>query len=231
MSSVRSGKTATLTAQKNSNEQAAEDPTAKNLPSSASKKRKAQDDPEDDKENVDPPSTPPPASSKVENKQYERTPGRVGPIKSEDFSLKPDIKPFKGPPGKKVRKTAWEKNQEYVQFALENEGHCFHELYKCFKKGPQGSPTYDKAGFELDYEKVARWMEPKPYNKASMMKNMDRSINRMRDDERRMAEIFFEKGEAPANPEYSIGASYWKDRVSKDLGVPWHKIEVGHFEE
>ncbi len=46
-----------------------------------------------------------------------------------------------------------------------------------------------------------------------------------------MAEIFFEKGEAPADAEHSMGVDYWKDRVSKDLNVPWHKIEVKHFEE
>ena len=106
-----------------------------------------------------------------------------------------------------------------------------HRLYVCFKKGPKGSPTYDKSGFQLDYEKVAYWMEPKSYNKASMMRNMDRSIDKRCADEKRMAEIFFEKGEAPANLKYSNNADYWKDRVSKDLGGPWHKIEVEHFEE
>jgi len=131
MVSLRSGKTATtLTARKTSNKQAAKALKTKQQPP-ASKKRKAQDDPAEDKENIDPPSTPPPAASKVEETQHERTPGRVGPIKSDDFSLEPDIKPFKGPPGKKVRKTAWEKDQEYRRFALENEGHCFHEYVSC----------------------------------------------------------------------------------------------------
>lgn len=57
----------------------------------------------------------------------EHTPGRDGPIKEERRSASPDIKPFKGPPGKKVRKTAHEKNEEYKQFIRENEGHMFHE--------------------------------------------------------------------------------------------------------
>jgi hypothetical protein len=60
---------------------------------------------------------------------------------------------------------------------------------------------------------------------------MDRSIGKMCAVERRMAEILFENGEAPANPKYSNNADYWKDRASKDLGLPWHKIEVRHFEE
>jgi len=104
------------------------------------KKRKAENEvpEEDNKENVERPSTPPPTASKVSTtplndselahlSSYERTPGRVGPIKEEKFDVKPDIKPFKGPPGKKVRKTAWEKEEEYKQFALENEDHVFHE--------------------------------------------------------------------------------------------------------
>jgi len=104
-----------------------------------SKKRKAENEAQEDhnEENLHRPSTPP-AASKVWSPQpgeselahlpsYERTPGRVGPIKTVNFDIKPDIKPFKGPPGKKVRKTAWEKDQEYKQFVRENEGHVFHQ--------------------------------------------------------------------------------------------------------
>jgi hypothetical protein len=90
-------------------------------------KNEAQEPPptEENKENVDPPSTPPPVESKVD--QRETTPGRVGPIKCLPSPANPDIKPFKGPPGKKVRKTWYEKEQEYKQFIRENEGHPFHE--------------------------------------------------------------------------------------------------------
>lgn len=41
----------------------------------------------------------------------------------------PDIKPFKGEPGHKVRKTAHEKNEEYKQHIRDNEGHTFHQIY------------------------------------------------------------------------------------------------------
>jgi hypothetical protein len=58
---------------------------------------------------------------------YERTPGRVGPIKPEDRNCRQSIEPFKGPKGKKVRKTAWEKDEEFKQFAREHESHPFHE--------------------------------------------------------------------------------------------------------
>ena len=90
-------------------------------------KNEAQQPPpaEGNKENVNPPSTPPPAKSKVD--QHETTPGRVGPIKCIPSPDNPDIKAFKGPPGKKVRKTWYEKEEEYKQFIRENEGHYFHE--------------------------------------------------------------------------------------------------------
>jgi hypothetical protein len=61
---------------------------------------------EEDKENAAPPTTP---SSKSKNtfglSRHKKTPGRDGPIKIEQDCPSPDIKPFKGPPGKKVRKT------------------------------------------------------------------------------------------------------------------------------
>lgn len=96
----------------------------------ASKKRKAEDEipVEENKENVGRPSTPPLNDSELAHlPSYERTPGRVGPIKRENFNLEPNIQPFKGPKGKKVRKTAWEKDEEYKQFARDNKEHPFHE--------------------------------------------------------------------------------------------------------
>lgn len=54
----------------------------------------------------------------------------------------------------------------------------------------------------------------------------------MKTESEQMAEIFFEKGEAPTDSfKLSLGKDYWKDRVSKDLNVPWHKITVEHFKE
>jgi hypothetical protein len=89
------------------------------------KKRKAEDLSlaEFDKENLNPPSTPPPPE---QSKEHEKTTGRVGPVIRISFSPSPDIKPFKGPPGKKVRKTRAEKNEEYKQFIREHENHPFH---------------------------------------------------------------------------------------------------------
>jgi hypothetical protein len=105
-----------------------------------------------------------------------------------------------------------------------------HRLYVCFDKGPNGSPTYDKSGFELDYYKVADWMKPKGYNKRAMVSGMERALEKRKRDEKRMGEIFFVKGEAPENPSCDA-VDHWKDRVSKDLNVPWHRIGLEYFEE
>jgi hypothetical protein len=175
-------------------------------------------------EEVERPKTPPPAKPA----RNEKTPGRVGPIKSTLFP-KYDIAPFKGPKGKKVRKTHQEKEEEYAERVLNDPDHCFHELHVCFKKGPNGSPTYDKAGFELDYDKVAHWMKPQAYNKSKIMNSMNRAVNRAEDEKKRMAVMFFEPGAAPEG--HGLDCNYWKDRVSKDLGIPFHKIGVEEFEK
>lgn len=106
-----------------------------------------------------------------------------------------------------------------------------NRLHVCFDKGPNGSPTYDKSGFELDYAKVANWIKPQAYSKSRAVNGMQKAVDRIQTEQERMAEIFFEKGEAPDKSEYCQGCGAWKDRVSKDLGVPWHKITVKHFEE
>lgn len=96
-------------------------------PQSAGKKRKAQDSPpaDDQKENVESGEHEKKATFKAE--QREHTPGRDGPIKEEVRGLSPKIKPFKGEKGHKVRKSFREKEDEYGQFCLENEGHMFHD--------------------------------------------------------------------------------------------------------
>lgn len=105
-----------------------------------------------------------------------------------------------------------------------------YRLYVCHAKGPNGSPTYDKSGFQLDWHKVDDWMRPKPYNKNRIMNGMNKAVDKAQQDSSAMAAIFFEKGEAPENPHLADNGP-WKDRVSKDLGVPWHKVGVKEFEQ
>ncbi|PSK56755.1 hypothetical protein B9Z65_6379 [Elsinoe australis] len=189
-------------------------------------------EPPQNKENEEPtrPSTPPTTSTPAH--RNEKTPGRVGPDLPEKMGLSPDIAPFKGPKGNKVRKTPAEKSAVYDQFILNNPEHCFHELYVCRKKGPRGSPTYDKAGFELDKKKVEEWFKPVAYNKDRMMKSMAEAVEKRQAEDERKREIFFEKGAAPHPHKISpLLMDLWDDRVSKDLMVPIHNVGVKEYEE
>lgn len=100
----------------------------------------------------------------------------------------------------------------------------FYDKHQCYSKGPNGSPTYDKTGFELDYEKVKTIFE------ASYPLPID--YEKSRRDQTKMAEIFFGKENAPDF--VKIGPfqhDMWRDKVSRDLGVAFHKVSVEHFEQ
>ena len=76
-------------------------------------------------------------------------------------------------------------------------------------------------------------MKPQAYSKKSAVNGMERALERGRRERKLMGEIFFEEGAAPAEDDFdaSRAVDYWKDRVSKDLGVPWHRVGVEQFEE
>lgn len=96
-------------------------------------------------------------------------------------------------------------------------------MYACFKKGPDGRPTYDKAGFLLDYRKVADRMRPRGYNKKAIMNGMDRAIRQAEEEKEKMCAIFFRGGKPPKDGgKHTVDLI--KDKVSKDLGIAWHKI-------
>ncbi len=73
----------------------------------------------------------------------------------------------------------------------------FHDLNQCQKKGPNGSPTYDDAGFELDWRKVNDRMKPQRYNKNAIVNGMERMLARVQTEEEQIFEVFFVKGKAP----------------------------------
>lgn len=74
-------------------------------------------------------------------------------------------------------------------------------------------------------------MHPGAYSKPKIIRNMTKAVDSRLDESRQMADIFFEKGEAPTGPEFSRHDGYWKDRVSKDLNIPWHSLDVEDFRE
>lgn len=127
----------------------------------------------------------------------------------------------------KGRLNAFQKDKLFGQAALLNPMHTFHDLHVCHQKGRNGSPTYDSAGFQLDYHKVADWMRPKPYNKSAMVNGMQRSLDKKAKEEEEMYKIFFVDGKAPHIGPSDIPhqiSDYVKDQVSKDIGVPFHQI-------
>ena len=165
------------------------------------------------------------------------TPGRVVPPRASPPHAyrpetdKPSMKsPAPEPSKKKKRMTYAESDRESKLKALKDPNDDFHDMHICYKKGPQGSPTYDEAGFQLDYKKVADWMKPKAYNKESMVNGMERHLEKVEQERAKMAAIFFVDGEAPGD-KFDTNEQYWRDRVSKDLDVPWHKVDSKSFEE
>jgi hypothetical protein len=91
--------------------------------------------------------------------------------------------------------------------------------------GPNGPPVYDEMGFELDYEKCARGSVMP--SKKTMLNRMDRAIARHREEGAVKLRIMGMQGEnLPLYVEWA-----WNDRVSRDLGIPYHKVGAEQFEE
>ncbi|KAL3425266.1 hypothetical protein PVAG01_02057 [Phlyctema vagabunda] len=70
------------------------------------------------------------------------------------------------------------------------------DVHVCFDKRPNGSPTYDESGFEIDYEKVANWSEPKAVRNPTY-KKIEAHFDKAGAAQKRAAELFFEPGKAP----------------------------------
>lgn len=106
-----------------------------------------------------------------------------------------------------------------------------HDIYKCLAKGRGGSPTYDDAGFELDYDKVRKNMN-QAQSKHHMIRGTESALDTMEREENQMFELFFVDQRWKKNDEHDPLAfmSYVRDRVSKDLGVPWHQIKPKQLE-
>ena len=133
------------------------------------------------------------------------------------------------------------KSEKFDWEALNNPEHVFHKFYVCRAKGRDGSPTIDQAGYELDYDKVMGWFKPTSVASLrptpSKMKKFDEHVEKKRREEQQVLDIFFEGGAAPdvnASDFPSFTIDVIKERVEKDIGVPWHKIgsqEVREWEQ
>ncbi|KAI0836907.1 hypothetical protein F5Y06DRAFT_96968 [Hypoxylon sp. FL0890] len=154
------------------------------------------------------------------------TPGRVKPPRWTEFDMPKGFKErFYVPEPEKSqgRLNALQKDKLHRQASILDPSKSFHCLHICHQKGREGSPTYDEAGFQLDWDKVDKWMKPMTYNKTSILNGMERVLDRQEREQRTMYDIFFVDGKGP-DAHSSIVEHYLKDHVSKDLGVPWHQI-------
>lgn len=161
------------------------------------------------------------------------TPGRKARPRYDELDLPERLADRRPPsPAKpRGRLNALQKDQWFKQRTREDPTKTFHDLYRCFDKGPDGSPTYDSAGFQLDYQKVADWCKPKPYNKQAMINGTEKMVARTQSLEERIAEAFFEDLDEARNKILkgnTLPINLARDTISKDLGTPWHKI--GHEE-
>ncbi|KAJ9286647.1 hypothetical protein C8Q69DRAFT_24403 [Paecilomyces variotii] len=95
----------------------------------------------------------------------------------------------------------------------------------CFLRGPNGPPTYDHLGYELDYHKVAgsfcRRGRPGTQAYTDMLERDEREKNRK-------ADIM---GGPEWNQRSAMTLMLWTDRVARDLGIPYHKVKMEQFEE
>lgn len=120
-----------------------------------------------------------------------QTPGRLNRPRlssseiTDEFKERFYIPQLQRPKGVSKHDDAW-----YAKMALADPTETFHNLQVCHKKGPNGSPTYDEAGFQLDWHKVDKWMKPQAYNKGRMVRGMNRAIDEAQREEKAIFLIF-----------------------------------------
>ncbi|KAK7931557.1 hypothetical protein PG985_002269 [Apiospora marii] len=164
------------------------------------------------------------------------TPGRVKRPRHDEYSLpKSEREKYRPPPPAKPkgRLNASQRSQLYKEEAIHDSAALYHDMYVCLSKGRRGSPTYDTAGFELDYDKVFRTLAPRAYNKRRIVKGMGDYLATAETFDSRMFDIFFEEGDEVMEKKKWVApvfTNYVKDKISKDLGIPWHKIGVAELE-
>ncbi|KAH8769965.1 hypothetical protein F5883DRAFT_59538 [Diaporthe sp. PMI_573] len=157
------------------------------------------------------------------------TPGRERRPRHGSFDLPAELAARRPstPEKPKGRLNAMQKEALEAEKTRRDPAATFHDLHKCRDKGPNGSPTYDSGGFRLDYNKVMDWFKPVRYSKSKMVKGMDRALARGRSLDEHMLEAFFEDFEAAKEKIMgrTITVNLVKDTISKDLGIPFHKID------
>ncbi|KAF2665950.1 hypothetical protein BT63DRAFT_458315 [Microthyrium microscopicum] len=112
----------------------------------------------------------------------------------------------------------------------------------CHEKGREGSPCYDNAGYQYDWELVDDYvMRFQPKTNAARMAEMaeqakkamtkaevpEQNISYNHDT---MNLIFFQGGQGPKDVPPHKYDFYLKDHVSKDMGAPFHQLDMAKLE-
>lgn len=96
-------------------------------------------------------------------------------------------------------------------------------IEECRRKGLNGSPTYDKFGFELDKEYIIKHTGGRPRPLSDKAQD---HLEQKRKDSQRKAEIIGVPGDENTNHEVA-----WDDRVARDLGMAYHEVGMEEYEE
>ncbi|KAL9615928.1 MAG: hypothetical protein Q9160_009140 [Pyrenula sp. 1 TL-2023] len=97
-----------------------------------------------------------------------------------------------------------------------------HPCEAMVKRGPRGPPVYDEMGFELDYERCTGG----PRSKQAILNACDRSLERSEKARNIKSRVIGVKVDDSPMMEQA-----WNDRVSKDLGIPFHEVGPEQFEK
>ncbi|KAH0559349.1 hypothetical protein GP486_004137 [Trichoglossum hirsutum] len=98
---------------------------------------------------------------------------------------------------------------------------------KILRRGPSGPPIYDEMGFEIDYEKVAKSSRARPGCRSMSGEKYLEMLEREDREEKRMAQIMG----TDRNKTSAVTLMAWTDRISRDLGIPYHTVNIEDYEE
>jgi hypothetical protein len=117
-----------------------------------------------------------------------------------------------------------------VLTSKEKPKHSFSPTRRVLDGGPNGPPVYDTLGYELDHDKVARstFGRPKKIRSMAAYEREEKRWEKTFRDEDRKAEIM---GGPPKCARSALTYFAWDDRVSRELGIPYYKVEMKDFEE
>jgi hypothetical protein len=144
-------------------------------------------------------------------------------------ALVPEEKP------RKKRKTKAEIYEE--EHPRGSDKDVFKDIHNCVDKGEFGSPTYDKFGFQLDYDKCVHW--DNPMSRASLkptagkMKKEEDYFDRKKREEKRMAQLMGDDHFSQDISDFrdaTVKVEAYKDKVRTDLGKKTYHVSMDEFE-